>query len=123
MYKAENVITFKAHKKEETYSTLKKPILYPVSTIGFNSRAIKNWIFTGGSDGNLNFWDIVEKNKILTKTYDSPITAVAVSADGKYMIYSKGNDWHKGLDSIGTCQNMVGIYQISEANLSYSKNG
>lgn len=37
--------------------------MYPVNSIGFNSRNDK-FLYTAGGDGNMYFWDFDAKNKI-----------------------------------------------------------
>lgn len=73
-------------------------MLYPVSAIGFNQRAPKNWMFTSGSEGNIIFWDLIQKNRIKVFEFFAPITTAAVSEDGKYLIFNSGYDWHKGIE-------------------------
>lgn len=70
--------------------------LYPVNSIGFNSRN-KSFLYTAGSDGIIYFWDTESKNKIKTFNYNKvPITTAAMSYDGRYLAYSLGDDYSMG---------------------------
>ena len=66
---------------------------FAVNTIAFR---YDGTMFTGGSDGNLNFWDIYAFNRTFTITNPYPpyaITAGAFSPDGSHLAYAYGYDW------------------------------
>ena len=54
-YQNKHLITFKAHKSEEslgTYSAGKKIVMWPINQAEFNpSRRAYNWLYTMGSNG------------------------------------------------------------------------
>lgn len=56
-----NLILFRAHKLEPKKNTTDK-YLYQVNCIGFNAK-LPNFLYTGGSEGNIFFWDTKSKNK------------------------------------------------------------
>jgi WD40 repeat protein len=54
-------------------------------------------IISGGSDGNLYIWDIQKKDRLKQFNFpDNTITSLAVSHDGKYLVFSTGYDWSMG---------------------------
>ncbi|KAI4292571.1 mRNA export factor [Pancytospora philotis] len=69
--------------------------LYAVNVVRFHGRN-ENFIVTGGADGNLIWFDRVNRNKLATMTYNAPITAAEFSPDSRYFVFASGDDWSKG---------------------------
>ena len=70
--------------------------MFPVNTIGFNPRNEK-FLYTGGGDGNLYFWDYNARNKIRSFHLSSQAVSVAkIDPTGFYIAYAIGYDWHEG---------------------------
>jgi WD40 repeat protein len=108
-YKLSSLITFKSNKQEEGNIV----VLYPANTCGFNS-SIENWFMTAGSDGVMSFWDLKEKSKIKSLTYNStPICDAKVSPSGKTVVYALGNDWHLGAEGVGKWETKIGVHVIT----------
>lgn len=42
--------------------------------MGFNSRS-EGFLYTIGSNGDLNVWDIMKRNKILTEPFTNPLNS------------------------------------------------
>lgn len=63
-------------------------------------------LVSGGSDGNLVWFDKNNRMKIHTNTYSDPITAGKFSSDGKFFIFATGDDWSKGYSNNITKVNM-----------------
>lgn len=92
-------MTFKCHKTEAGGAS-KTVTMYPVNFIGFNSRYDK-YLYTGGSDGTLYYWDFNEKNKITSFNFNNRCAcAAAISPSGEFMAYSTGYDWHEGVSGL-----------------------
>lgn len=50
-----------------------------------------------GSDGIINIWDYINKNKTIQMNFNIPVTKCAVSPDGFFLFYALGYDWHAGI--------------------------
>ena len=53
-------------------------------------------IVSGGSDGNLVWFDKANRLKLTTNSFDAPITAGQFSSDGRSFVFATGDDWSKG---------------------------
>ncbi|KAI9098851.1 WD40-repeat-containing domain protein [Phlyctochytrium arcticum] len=69
--------------------------VYALNAISFHP--IHGTFSTAGSDGILNFWDKVSKQRLKGfSSVGAPITTTAFNADGSLFAYGLGYDWHKG---------------------------
>lgn len=55
-----------------------------------------NIIVSGGADGNLVWFDKINKIKQSQSSYSSPVTAGEFSNDGRLFVFATGDDWSKG---------------------------
>lgn len=65
-------------------------------------------------------WDFKLKNKIKSIQFSTPFTSARLSPDGNVIAYGLGNDWHKGLDSLGKYSPSVGCYVVPNHELNYT---
>lgn len=78
---------FRSHRKDSKVHSVNTVAMYPTN---------HNILATGGSNGEIIFYDNLSKIKTYTKTEDNAITSNTFSPDGKYYLYSTGEDWSKG---------------------------
>ncbi|PVU88112.1 hypothetical protein BB561_006020 [Smittium simulii] len=92
--------TYKCHRQETNVYSVNCITHHPTfGTFG-----------TGGSDGNIIFWDREAKTKLGTiSNVGAPVTSSSFNRTGDILAYSVGYDWSKG-------------YQSSFANIKVSKN-
>ena len=97
--------------------------LYNISAIGHNTRN-HNFLFTAGSLGNLNFWDLSAKNKITMSSVGHPINCAAVNANGTIIASGVRHDWTKGVWSLNEVNYppRIGIRMIGDGELHYKNN-
>ena len=62
----------------------------------FNNRS-ESFLYSVGSVGDLNFWDIDKKNKIKLNNMKIPISASRISKNGNFIVFALGYDWSLGL--------------------------
>ncbi|WUR03412.1 mRNA export factor (GLE2) [Vairimorpha necatrix] len=86
-----NGISFRSHRKD-----LK---VFSVNTVGLYPKN-PNVLATGGSNGDLIFYDNMSRIKTFSKTEDVPITTGAFNTDGKLYAYCLGDDWATGYDGV-----------------------
>lgn len=67
-------------------------MLYPVHGIGSHPN-VAQFVYTGGADGAVHFWDTNVKNKIKSFQFQAPVTRMKMSPDGLYFAYALGYDW------------------------------
>jgi WD40 repeat protein len=109
-FQMNNLITFKSNKLEEAGSV----ILFPINSVDFNPM-YENWFLSAGSDGVINFWDFKQRQRIKQFSYGSkPVCCTSISANGSWIAYATGNDWHIGQEGVGKWQNRIGIHVITE---------
>jgi mRNA export factor len=82
-----------AHSKKRNDNTSD---LYNISGMGFNKRS-RNFLYSTGGDGVLNYWDIKEKNKIVTHNLGSPINCASINSFGSILAFGIGYDWSQGV--------------------------
>lgn len=58
-------------------------------------------LLTGGTNGNINFWDIKNKNTLGNIKLNSPVICFDFSPNGNTMIFATGNDWCLGINGLG----------------------
>lgn len=73
----DSIMTFKCHKVETGSNNNKQTTMFPVNFIGFNKRNDK-YVYTGGSEGQMYFWDYEQKNK--SKSFNFSNRPVCCSA-------------------------------------------
>ena len=95
--------------------------MFAVNKCGFNSRS-ENFLYTAGSDGGLNFWDLKVKNKITSTSLNNSITAASVNNNGQYLAFATGYDWSKGVWGLGEVSYTprIGIRTIKDNELVYN---
>lgn len=91
--------------------------LYSVNMVRFYP-ADMNIIVSGGADGSVVWFDKVNRVKLASLSYTSPVTAGEFSADGKYFVFSTGDDWSKGYTGISVkpALRMLEVKTISGLN-------
>ena len=63
---------------------------------------------TGGSDGNIVYWDMAQKQRVKAlQTLGAPVTAIDFKSDSSIIAYALGYDWHKGIEEAGKYQPRV----------------
>ena len=95
-FSVDDVVLFKAQKDE---GKDKMQNLFAINSIGFNCRDAK-WLYSAGGDGGINFWESVERARILqinVGTAVKQISAADVSMNGQLLAYAIGYDWGKGV--------------------------
>ena len=63
-------------------------------------------------DQEIIIWDLKEKNKIKSLNLPAPITCAKLSRDGNVIAYGVGNDWNRGLESLGKIPPSMGAYVV-----------
>lgn len=96
--------------------------MYPVNFIGFNPRYDK-YLYTGGSEGAMFFWDFQEKNKIKSFNFGNrSACSAAVNPNGQLIAYALGYDYHEGFEGLKKkLQNNIYIHIIPDNELKYTK--
>jgi len=116
----ESIITFRGHRKTEDSSN--KQTLYPANCMGFHPR-MKNFLYTAGGDGKMNFWNLEEKNRIAEFDFHGiPVTRAAMDPSGKYMAYSLGYDWARGIQGYMTQPSKICVHEMQERELKWDSN-
>lgn len=69
--------------------------LYAVNVVCFH-RSDPNVVVSGGADGNLIWFDKINRTKLATMAYNAPITAGVFSPDSRFFLFASGDDWSKG---------------------------
>ena len=98
--------------------------LFNISSMGFNSRSA-NFIYTVGNDGMLNYWDVKEKNKIVTVSVGGPVNCAHINSSGTLVAFGIGYDWSQGcwgLQSINY-KSTVGFRPIGDQELVFRNTG
>lgn len=80
-------IVFRCHRVENK--------LYSVNVVRFYPQD-SSLMVTGGSDGSLVWFDKINRSKLCSNDFGSPVTAGEFSNDGKYFVFGVGDDWSKG---------------------------
>ncbi|KAI5179176.1 mRNA export factor [Pancytospora epiphaga] len=77
-----------------------------------------NVLVSGGADGSLVWFDRLNRTKLSTLTYGSPVTAGEFSADNSYFVFATGDDWSKGYtgEYVKPVLRMVDIKSIPSLN-------
>lgn len=115
----ENIFTFKAHMPTNCQIPGAASGLYPVHATGFSHRA-KQFVFTAGGEGAINFWDFDTRNKIKTIPYNNtPVTAAKLSVDGYWLAYGLGYDWADGIRSYKKYKTSVGVHYLEDEELRH----
>lgn len=88
-----NSFAFKCHRVEEGGVSM----LYPVNSIGFNTRY--GTFATAGGDGNFVAWDKDNKQRLKNfQRLETSITKCAFNRDTTIFAYVMSYDWHKGFN-------------------------
>lgn len=116
--KLNNIMTFKCHKVDHSSTN---QLLYPVHSMGFNSRS-QDFLFTAGGDGNLVFWDYVQKNKINGHSFNGvPVTKARLDPTGNLCAYALGYDWAQGVEGYGKYKTKICCHIVQNDELKYVK--
>lgn len=106
-----------AHSKKRNDGTADH---FNIGCMGFSRRS-KNFMFTSGSDGNIHFWDVKEKNKIAYFALGTPVTSAELNASGTFIAFAIGYDWSQGvwgLPSV-TYAPKIGFRAIDDSELVF----
>jgi len=72
-------------------------IYYPVNCLEYCPRKDDlQYLVTGGSEGAIYYFDLVNLRNCKTLKRESSVTHVKFSPDGSYFAYATGNDYNKG---------------------------
>lgn len=98
--------------------------MFETNNCGFNARS-DNFLFTTGSDGMLNFWDLKAKNKITSIPLGNSVTACAINKQGNYAAFATGYDWGKGVWGLSEVnyKPKIGVRLINDNELVYKPTG
>lgn len=109
-------LIFKVNKLESAGTSY----YYPVNAIGFNIKNIK-WLFTGSSDGVLQFWNYDGKSSIKTMNFKSvPVITAKTNYSGDLIAYALGNDWHIGPEGIGKWPTKIAVHLIPDPEVKFA---
>jgi len=112
--KLENVMTFKAQKIEEG----KTKQLFPVNSIGFYPDRGYNFMYTVGGEGKMYFWDVDKKDKIADFDFNRvAVTQAEIDSTGKYIAYSLGYDWARGIQDHMSKPSKVCVHELQPREL------
>lgn len=81
---------------------------------------IQNNVFaTGGTDGEINFWDVVSHNRLKRLSNVGLVTALSFSREGTYLAYATGYDWSQGYlgNSIEKHPPKLMLHHVSQTEL------
>lgn len=70
---------------------------------------MSNFLMSVGSNGQINFWDFIKKNKIGYLSFQKPVTCFDFNQAGDLMVFATGYDWSLGLESIDKFSGPVSI--------------
>lgn len=88
---------FKCHRDSQAHS---------VNALAFSP--IHGTFATGGSDGNIVYWDMTQKQRVKAfQGLGAPVTAIDFKSDSSIVAYALGYDWHKGIEEAGKIQPRV----------------
>lgn len=98
--------------------------VYSVTGMGFSARS-KNLLYTCGSEGQIIFWDVVERNKTIHLNFQSCVSAVALSPNGVHLAFGLAYDWSQGVWGTKDVNNppKIGFRMIMDDELVYRKPG
>jgi len=118
--KLDYVITFKAHKKDEN----QKLKLYPLNCFGFHPHRGHQFLYTCGGDGKMSFWDVKKKDRIAEFDFkDIAVTQAEIDPTGKYIAYSLGYDWARGIQGYMSQQPKVCVHTLKDKELEFKYEG
>jgi len=116
----QSVITFKVPEKVRNNETMK----YSVNCFGFHPHRGYQFIYTGEADGRLFFWDSVKKGRIVDFDFKgNSITQAEVDPTGKYMAYSLGYDWARGIQGYMSQPSKVCVHALKDRELEFQHQG
>jgi len=122
--KLSSLMTFKCHQVDTIASGNSKQTLYPVNTIGFHPYHGSDFVYTSGGEGSMYFWDIKQKQKTVDFNFDElPVTQAEFDPTGKYMAYSLGYDWARGIQGYMSQPSKICVHRIQENELTYGYEG
>lgn len=89
-FNKEDIVLYKAHSKNMNLAC--------INGVGF-SKLYHYSMYTIGSEGTIQFWNIDKKNRLSSYTLGDtvPFTCVDLSPDQKYMVLAIGYDWSQGI--------------------------
>ena len=98
--------------------------LFNIGALGFNKRS-RNFLFSVGSDGVLNYWDIKEKNKIVFYSLGAPIISATINSSGTFVAFGIGYDWSQGVWSLNQVNYTpkVGFRAVGDNELVFRQSG
>jgi len=115
-----NVLTFRAQsQKIENGNGM---TIYPVNALGFHPNKGRNFIYTSGADGVLNFWDSQAKTRIREFRFEGvPVSQSRMDPNGNFLAYSLGYDWSRGIQGHNTHTPKIFVHVMDESELIYKK--
>jgi WD40 repeat protein len=115
----EEIFTFLAHAQSENDNLND---VYNVSGVGFNKRS-NHFLFSIGSEGVLNIWDIKTKDIILTRGFENPIACGCINSSGTVLAFGLGYDWNQGVWGFPkvTTSPKIGFFPINDNDLICNK--
>ena len=109
-----SLITFKAQFTKTESSPTK---LFYTSDIRFHPTQKDN-ILVCGDECSLIFYDFRKKTEHQKYKFGSPVCIARFSPDGKYVAYSLGNIWRKGLADLGSCDPRIFVHKVISKDLN-----
>ena len=114
----DSVITFKARPIDE------EKRLYPINCLGFHPYRGSQFLYTCGGHGKMTFWDIKVKNRIAQFDFgDIPVTQAKIDPSGKYIAYSIGYDWARGIQGYMSQPSKVSVHILKDRELEHRYQG
>lgn len=98
---------------------IKQADLFPINSCGF-SRISSYSMYTVGADGNVFFWDLINKNKLTcyATPESTPFTCGELSHTQQYFAFATGYDWSQGVWGAGKflLRPQVFVHEMTEAD-------
>ncbi len=116
MERLDSVITSRLHSIYENHRSK----YYPVNCLGFHPHRGNQFLCTGGGEGKMYFWDLKQKNRIAEFDFKgNSVTQTEIDPTGKYLAYSLGYDWARGIQGYMTQPSKVCVHVLEERELEY----
>jgi len=95
-----------------------------LNTIGFHPHRGPDSVYTSGGEGKMYFWDRRQQVKATEFNFGGvPVTQAEFDPTGKYMAYSLGYDWARGIQGYMSQPPKICVHRIQEKELVYGYEG
>jgi len=115
----ESFITFKGHYQKDENGEY--TLLNPINAVGFHPGKKSDFLYSagGGGEGKMYFWDIKMKDKIAEFDFKgTAVTRAEMDPTGKYLAYSLGYDWSRGIQGHFSHPSKVCVHVMQDKELS-----